>query len=231
MTREPLLYTIPGSHACRAATLMLEHKGVSWREHVFAPGVQTLTMKLRGFPGRTVPAIKLDGERVQTNREIARFLDRLKPEPPLVPGGREPDVERAERFVDGLLQPIARRLLLSAGRRDLAELANHADSGRLGALLAPSRWRRRTVIRGAYRYFGIDGRLESLDLAALPAVLDDTDALVADGVLNGDQLNAADFQAAPCLALIGYRLDVRDLVRSRPSWGLVERLLPETAGT
>jgi glutathione S-transferase len=228
MPGEILLYTIPGSHACRATTLMLEHKGMPWRERVLLPGVQTATMRLRGFPGRTVPALRSDGERVQTNRDIARFLDRLRPEPPLVPGGREAEVQEAERFIDGVLQPLARRLVLAAGRRDLALLANHADAGRLGAILAPSRFRRRMVIRGAYRYFGIDGRVESLDLEALPAVLDHADSLVSEGVLNGADLNAADFQAAPCLALIDYRLDVRDLVESRRCWELVERLLPES---
>ena len=222
-----LLYTIPGSHACRAATLMLEHKGMEWRERVLVPGVQTTTMTLRGFPGRTVPAIRLDGERVQTNREIARFLDRVQPERPLVPPGREAQVAEAERFVDGLLQPLSRRLVLRAGHRDLAELANHGDDGRLGALLAPRRYRRRMVIWGARRYFRIDGRIESLDLAALPTVLDHVDSLVAKGALNGPELTAADFQAAPCLALIDYRLDIRDEVQSRPSWALVERLLPE----
>jgi glutathione S-transferase len=230
MSEELVLYTIPGSHACRATILMLEHKGMGWRERVLVPGVQTTTMKLRGFPGRTVPALRTDGERVQTNREIARFLDRLRPEPPLVPPGRAEEIEEAERFIDAVLQPIARRLALAAGRRDLALLADHADSGRLGVILAPSRWRRRLAVWGAYRYFGIHGRVESLDLAALPGVLDHVDALVSAGTLDGAELNAADFQAAPCLALIGYRLDVRDVVASRPSWALVERLLPEPAG-
>jgi glutathione S-transferase len=224
---ELVLYTIPGSHACRATILMLEHKGMSWRERVLPPGVQTTTMRLRGFPGRTVPAIRFGGERVQTNREIARFLDRVRPDPPLVPAGRERQVEEAERFIDGLLQPLARRLALAAGRRDLSLLANQADSGRLGAILAPSRLRRRIAIWGAHRYFGIHGRVESRDLAALPGVLDHVDVLVTAGTLNGAELNAADFQAAPCLALIGYRLDVRDVVTSRPSWALVERLLPD----
>jgi glutathione S-transferase len=227
MSDEPLLYTIPGSHACRATILMLEHKGITWRERVLAPGVQTTTMKLRGFPGRTVPALRLNGERVQTNRDIARFLDRLRPEPPLVPAGREGEVEEAERFIDGLLQPLARRLVLAAGRRDPALLANHADSGRLGALLAPSRWRRRLAVWGAHRYFGIHGRVETLDLVALPGALDHVDSLVSAGTLNGAELNAADFQAGPCLALIGYRLDVHDVVASRPSWALVDRLLPD----
>jgi glutathione S-transferase len=227
MSRELVLYTIPGSHACRAATLMLEHKGIAWRERVLVPGVQTATMRLRGFPGRTVPALRIDGDRVQTNHEIARFLDRLQPEPPLVASEVATKVAEAEIFIDGVLQPLARRLVLAAGRRNLGLLANHADSGRLGALLAPRRFRRRIATAGAYRYFGIDSRVESLDLAALPAVLEHADSLVAHGVLNAAELNAADFQGAPCLALIDYRLDVRPLVRSRPSWALVERLLPE----
>ena len=226
MSRELVLYSIPGSHACRAATLMLEHKGLGWRDHVLPAGTQRLTMRLRGFPGHTVPALRLDGDRVQTNREIARFLDRLRPQAPLVPIEREAELIEAERFIDGVLQPLARRLVLSAGRRGLAELSNHADSGRLGALLAPSRWRRRMVISVAYRYLDIDEQVEAHDLSTLPAVLDHADSLLANGMLNGAELNAADFQAAPCLALMAYRLDVRDLVESRPSWALVERLLP-----
>jgi glutathione S-transferase len=229
MDRELLLYTIPGSHACRSATLMLEQKGLSWRERRLPAGTQRLLMKRFGFDRRTVPALRIDGEHVQTNRKIARFLDRLQPQPPLVPSEREADIAEAERFIDGLLQPLARRLVLAAGRRDLGLLANHADSGRLGTLLAPSRIRRSLVIRGAYRFFGIHGRVEQRDLAALPEVLDYADSLVAKGTLNGRKLNAADCQAAPCLALIGYRLDVRDVVASRPSWALVERLLPDPA--
>lgn len=229
MDQELLLYTIPGSHACRSTTLMLEQKGLDWRERRLPSGTQRLLMKRFGFDGRTVPALRIDGERVQTNRKIARFLDRLQPQPSLVPSERAADIAEAERFIDGLLQPLARRLVLAAGRRDLGLLANHADSGRLGTLLAPSRFRRSLVIRGAYRFFGVHGRVEELDLAALPEVLDYADSLVSEGTLNGPEPNAADCQAAPCLALIGYRNDVREIVESRPSWALVERLLPDPA--
>ncbi len=44
---------------------------------------------------------------------------------------------------------------------------------------------------------------------------------------NGPELTAADFEIAPSLALGSYRLDVREQFTSRPSWALVERLLPE----
>jgi glutathione S-transferase len=70
--------------------------------------------------------------------------------------------------------------------------------------------------RLAAQYFRV-ANVEELDLEALPSVLDYTDSLTMAGVLNGAEPNAADFQAAPCLALLDYRLDVRDIVRSRPS--------------
>jgi glutathione S-transferase len=226
---DPRLYVIPGSHACRAAMLMLEHKGLGWQPFEFVPGIQTVAMRPLGFPGRTVPAIKLDGLRVQGNRQIARFLDELEPEPPLLPRHRLSAIEEAERFADEVLQTIARRLVLAAGGRDLAGLENHGDSGRLGAILARSRSRRRRIMKMARRFFGISDETEALDLAALPAVLDWIDTQVSSGVLDGAHLNAADFQVTPSLCLLAYRLDLRDEVESRPSWRLAERLLPDAA--
>ena len=222
MADRVLLYTIPGSHACRSAMLMLEHKGIPWKVREMPPGVQTTTMRARGFPGRTVPAIKLDGTRVQTNRKIARFLDELQPDPPLVPAERAREVELAERFNDANLQTLTRRLLLAAGRRD----PSCGADGRLGPILAYSNWRRRLAANMAYRYFGVSDEIERLDLIALPGLLDHVDSLVESGTLNAPELTAADFEIAPSLALGGYRLDVREQFESRPSWKLVERLLP-----
>jgi hypothetical protein len=85
-------------------------------------------------------------------------------------------------------------------------------------------------MRIARHYFGVRDETEALDLRALPAVLDRVDSLVEGGVLAGPSLNAADFQTAPSLALLSYRLDIREQVESRPSWRLAEQLLPATAG-
>jgi hypothetical protein len=49
------------------------------------------------------------------------------------------------------------------------------------------------------------------------------DAWIADGVLGGEQLNAADFMVAPSLALILYRPDVLPLFEGRPALELVDR--------
>ena len=58
-------------------------------------------------------------------------------------------------------------------------------------------------------------------------MLDRIDAWIAEGVLGGTELNAADFMVAPSLALILYRPDVRPMFEGRPALALVDRLLPE----
>src|SRR5919197_6664969 len=98
--QEAKLYVIPGSHPCRAGMLMLEHKGIPYRPVKLGVARHGLTLRARGYPGRTVPALRIDGRRVQTNREIARCLDELRPEPPLFPADPEArsEVEAAEQW-------------------------------------------------------------------------------------------------------------------------------------
>jgi glutathione S-transferase len=225
---EAKLYVILGSHACRAGILMLEHKGVAYREVEIPSGFQRPALAALRFPQRTVPALKLDGRRVQTNRRIARFLDELQPEIPLLPRARWEEIEEAERFADEVLQPLARRLVLAAGTRDLDSLAGGGESGRLGPILARNRRRRARIIRIACRYaFRITPQVETLDMAALPGVLDRVDAWIEAGVLNGPGLNAADFQTAPSVCLLAYRPELRPMLQARPAWRLADRVMPE----
>jgi glutathione S-transferase len=224
------LYVILGSLACRAGMLMLEHKGVPYQGVEIPAGFQALVLRARGFPGRTVPALTMDGRKVQTNRRIARFLDELAPDRPLLPREKRGEIEEAERFADEVLQSTARRLGLAAGARDLGSLVDHGDSGRLGPILARGRRRRARIMRIAARYvFKISDYTEALDLAALPGVLDQVDAWIRAGVLNGPEPNAADLQIAPSICLLAYRYDIRDEVASRPAWQLADRLLPASA--
>ena len=60
-----------------------------------------------------MPALKIDGRKVQGSREIARALERLQPEPPLFPADPEQRaaVEEAERFGDEELQHPIRQIL------------------------------------------------------------------------------------------------------------------------
>jgi glutathione S-transferase len=244
------LYVIPGSHACRSAILMLEHKQLAYRRVDLVTLLHPLAVRLRGFdagpetrvagarrplPLRmgdrlgTVPALAFDGQRVSTNRQIARFLEDRHPERPLFPGDPgQRAVEEVERWANDTLQMAARRILLAA--HDRSALSRSAAQGRMGYLLYRRRLVRRLVISALGRFvFAVDRAAECDPVADLPAMLDRIDTWIADGVLGGAQLNAADFMVAPSLALILYRPDVVPLFEGRPALELVDRLLPEPA--
>jgi glutathione S-transferase len=222
------LYVILGSHSCRSTMLMLEHKGVPFDTVELPVGWHWPWVRLRGFPGRTVPALVLEGRRIQTNPEISRFLDEVRPDPPLFPAdpARRREVEQAEEWGHTEFQMAARRLVLAAGRRSLDNLVAHAEEGRLGVLLWHGRGRRQRGMRGAARAFKANDDAERDLLAGLDGLLDRIDGLVDRGVLNGSSPNAADFTIAPSVALLAYRRDLRPQIESRPAWTLVERLLP-----
>jgi glutathione S-transferase len=217
------LYVILGSHACRTGMLMLEHKGIQYERVTIPIGLQRALPAL-GFPGGTVPALMMNGERVQTNRKLARFLDELQPEPPLLPG--EPEVEEAEAWSDEVLQMVARRLAIAGMLRGPEVCPDRGGRGRLGPIL----WRRpraRTMgFRGVSRLFDVTPVTEQRLLDGLPSMLDRIDAWIEAGVLNGERLNAADYAIASNLALITYRADLRPEIESRPAGALVDRVLP-----
>jgi glutathione S-transferase len=128
------LFCVPSSHPALAAALMLEHKGIDYRRIDFAPGVHRGLLRLVGFRGRTVPALRIDGRRLQGSRVISRELDELKPDPPLFPADpeRRAAVEAAEEWGDEQLQPVARRLALANLKRERSTLRSYVEDARLG---------------------------------------------------------------------------------------------------
>lgn len=220
-----VLYAIPGSHAVRTGELMLEHKGIVYRRVDVVPGFHRVLVRLRGFPGDRVPAVRFPGgERAQGTRPLARALDELEPEPRLVPD--DPRVEEAERWGDDVLQQWARRMLAAGGAADPDLIHARGGAGRLGALLTRRERPRRTMCRLVLRAFRVDAKQLRDDPRRLDEMLDRVDGWIADGVLDGEQLNCADFQISTSLALVDYRLDVRPRMEGRPLYALVERVLP-----
>jgi len=246
------LYVFPGSHPCRTAMLMLEHKGIAYRRVDLLAGLHPVSVRLRGFAGHptpirsidgrtprslaaldrlgTVPSLRYGEQRIQTNHEIARFLERVQPEPPLFPAeeGRREEVEEAERWGDQILQMAARRLALAASLQGLDAFHDRGGAGRLGPLMSPHETVRVMASRVSARFgFRASADSERELLAALPAMLDRVDAWIDAGVLGGERLNAADMMIAPSLAQLGYRRDLRPEIERRPLGALLERVLPE----
>ena len=115
-------------------------------------------------------------------------------------------------------------------RRDPAAAGRLGADGRLGYLLYKRRLARRLLIPTLVcSAFAPSPTMERKLLAELTTTLDRIDGWIADGILGGEQLNAADFMVAPSLALILYRTDVMPLFEGRPALELVDRLLPEPA--
>jgi glutathione S-transferase len=235
--------------------LMLEHKQVPYRRGDVPPLLHPVVARLRGFDAggetrtagarrtlsirlgdsfATVPALAADGDRISTNRQIARFLEDRHPDPPLFPADPEERraVEEAERWANEKLQMAARRIALAHAVREPAASSRRIADGRMGYLLYRRELARRLIIPLIGRLiFNADRGAERELLAELPAMLDRIDAWIADGVLGGAQLNAADFMVAPSLALMLYRPDILPLLEGRPALELVDRLLPKPAGT
>jgi glutathione S-transferase len=226
------LYVIPASHPSIAAQLMLEHKGIAYKRTDLLPVISKGALRAVGFPGVTVPALKIDGARVQGSRQIARELERLRPDPPLFPA--EPEqraaVEEAERFGDEELQPPMRQLLWWAIKRDKEPLRSYSEGAKLGLPISLAMKTAAPIVALSARFNEADDDHARAALASLPAMLERIDDWIAAGVLNGERLNAADFQIAPSLGLAMTMDDLRPAIESRPAGALARRVVPNYPG-
>lgn len=227
------LYGIPMSHPVITARLALARKGVAAQERTLLAGAHPLLLFAMGFRASTVPALRLDGTRVQGTLKITRALEGAIPAPPLYPAdpAARAAVEAAERWGEQVLQPIPRRLirrtLVLSGpqRRWFAETTMPLPFPGLVARLLPP------VARVFARMVGSNAESTRADLAGLDDVLAHVDALIADGVIGGPELNAADCQIAPSVRMLLAFADLHDRVAAHePATALALRLVPDYPG-
>jgi glutathione S-transferase len=211
---------------------MLDYKGIDYKRTDLLPVISKGALRGLGFPRKTVPALKIDGRRLQGSREIARELERLRPEPPLFPADPEKRaaVEGAERFGDEELQHPIRQILWWAIKRDKAPLRSYSEGAKLGVPLSLAMKTAAPVVALSARFNEADDEHVRQDLTELPALLQKVDGWIAAGVLNGEQLNAADFQIAPSLGLAMTIDDLRPLIEGRPAGELAKRVVPDYPG-
>jgi glutathione S-transferase len=227
------VYGIPGSHPVRTGLLMLEHKGIDHRLVDVPSMLCRPYLRARGFPGPTVPAIRLDdGTKLQTTTAISRALDELVPDPPLFPADPEARraVEQAERWGDELLQPVPRRLAYGALLRDRSALSSFFVRPLMGIPPKVVAATAGPIVRLGARVNGADEETVRTDLANVPALIDRVDALLAEGVIGGAEPNAADFQIAPSVRLLMLFEDLRGQIEGRPAADFAVRLVSHFPG-
>jgi glutathione S-transferase len=205
------LFAVPGSHPSLAAQLMLERKGVEVRRIDLVAAVHRVVVRAAGFPGITVPAVRLDGDRLQGTGTIARALDALVPDPPLLPAeaAARAKVERVEGWADEVYQSAARRLAWATIKRDRSSVGSFLEGARLGIPTSLAARTATPIVFLAARLNRASDEAVRRDLAALPGLLQRIDDWIAEEVLGGEQLNAADFQIAPSLRLAMTLQDLR----------------------
>src|SRR5919109_3563343 len=105
------LYGLQLSHPALAARAMLERKGIEHRVVDLLPGMHPVQLRMHGFRGGTVPALSIDGRRLQNSRRISRVLDEIEPASPLFPADADARraVEEAERWGELVFQDTPRR--------------------------------------------------------------------------------------------------------------------------
>lgn len=228
------LLAIPASHPCAAVAAMLDAKGLVYERVDLFPALSRVWLRLLGFPAGTVPALRLDGVRVQGSCAIARALDARHPEPPLFPADPlvRAKVEQIEAWGDGPLQAVTRRIVLWALTHDRAGRRAALDGARLQfrfptALAGRLAW---PVLRVDAALNGVHADVVRADLASLPAMLDQIDRWIARGDLGSAPPTAADYQLAGSLRLLLTLKDLAPLLDARLASALALRLIPEFPG-
>jgi glutathione S-transferase len=221
------LYGFDLSPPTQMVRVMLALKKIDFRDVDLPTGLHWVAIRLYGFRGPTVPAMRLpDGTRVQTTRAIARALDALVPEPRMV-GEGEAWVD-AEQWADEVFQNLPRRILRRQGVRDRAMRAWIARQAHLplpnatAAISAPI---------AAYLAKSADASEANVraDLRALGETMDQVDALLTDGTARVDPPDALALQLILTTKTMWRFEQLRPLLTGRPSTELALALdMPQT---
>ena len=222
---EAVLYAMRISNPSQAALAALRLKRLRFTYHDLMPGFHPALVRAAGFSGWTVPALRLDGRAVQGSREIMRALDAAVPDvSPLVVS---PAVEEAEAWGERVLQDVPRRIFrwalvedVSLRRWLLGDVAGRPAAGFLavtGGLLP-------RVLAGVSR---ADEAAVRADIAGLDGLLDQVDSWMAEGLIGGEEANAADLQIFSSGRTLAAFADLRERLGERPCVVRARELIPD----
>ncbi len=231
MAPTPRLYGLDLSHPAMCAQLALRHKGVAFKLTNLPAGMHPVLVRAAGFRRATVPALHIDGERVQGSRQITSYLERTRAGDPLfgTSDSERAAIEAAEEWGERELQPLPRRMFRYAASTDDAVTLWLARQQRMPVPALAARLSKPVAARLA----GVEGATRDrvrADVEGLPATLDRVDELIAEGVIGGEQPNAADMQILTTIRSLMTITDIGPLLEGRPAAAAAERLVPPLPG-
>lgn len=205
----------------------LELKGLSF-ERIDFPHSERLErmQEIYGEGNSTVPGVVIDGEPVHGSRPILARLEQLAPEPALFPSEQ---VREAERWGEEQLQDLGRCLPWGAMHFRPESMGTFAAPG-AQPLDAPGTDFAIKFVRATWRYHGITAARLHDDLAGLPAKVEQIERLAEDGVIGGEQPNAADLQIGATIRVLLPIADLRPLLGGTAGERIAMRLFPEYPG-
>ena len=226
MTPTITFHALPPSQPCMTVDAALRLKGLEFERVDLAPGTHNEEMeKIYGEGKRTVPGAVIDDEPVHGSRAILERLEQLAPEPALYP---EPAVAEAERWGDDELQDLGRRLPWGALHFRPEAMGTFGGGAPLDP---PGTDFAMRYIHSSWKYHGITAERLADDRAGLPAKLDHIDALAADGVIGGEEANAADLQIGATLRVLLTLEDIAPLIEAGAGAAIARRWFPDYPGT
>ncbi len=229
MTQPQLtLHVLPPSHPCMTVEAALRLKQLEYERVPLTIGSHNQEMEaIYGEGYRTVPGLLIDGEPVHGSRTILGRLEQIAPTPSLFPEPIADAVREAERWGDEELQDLGRRLPWGALHFRPEAMGTMAGGPPLDG---PGTDFAMKMVHGSWRYHKITAARLHDDLAGLPEKLAHIDALAEQGVIDGDEPNAADFQIGATIRVLMLCGDLRPLIAGRAGERIAMRWFPNYAG-
>lgn len=234
ITEKVTLHALPPSHPCKTVGAALDHKGIEyeWVNLDFGKHNEQIA-ELYGEEAKTVPGLSIGEERIHGSTAILRRLEELVPENPLYPEDIADQVREAELWADGDLQDFGRRIPWGAlyFRPERLGRMNGVDELDPAGTDFAMRF-----VRSTWKYHNISSVQLTEDLERLPGMVDRIDQMAGEGLLDGDEPTAADFQIGSTVWVISTVSDVRPVFEGSAAarvaaryFGEVPELIPTGA--
>lgn len=220
------LHAVPPSHPCMTVAAALELKGLEYERIDFPHSERLERMEeIYGEGNSTVPGLLVDDEPVHGSRTILARLEAIEPTPTLYPTEA---VREAERWGDEELQDLGRCLPWGAmyfRPESMGTFAGGEPLDPAGTDFAIK------FVRATWRYHKITATRLHEDLAGLPAKIAHIKALAEQGVLDGEQPNAADLQIAATIRVLLPLGDLGPLFEGSAAERIALRFFPSYPGS